>query len=66
MTADRAGGEALRARDERLVKAEALIDFANAHRIPQVLFRGPSGEPITVNDMLRQEAERLIYESRTS
>lgn len=48
-------------RSEAEVKAEALREFADAHRFPShwIMFRRDGGTGVTVSDMLREAADRL-------
>jgi hypothetical protein len=47
----------------REAKAEALTEFADAHRVPLALYYDGDG-PITVNDLLRKRA--AAYRNRTA
>ena len=51
-------------RPEAEVKAEALREFADAHRFPShwIMFRRDDGTGVTVSDMLREVADRLAAE----
>lgn len=40
-----------------LIAAKALRDFADAHRLPFIVFQDEDNYPHTVNDLLRAEAE---------
>lgn len=51
----------LAAHDAR-VRAEALRAFADAHRMPEVLFRSDKYQ-ITAGDLLRAEADRIEKEA---
>ena len=39
--------------------ADALVAFADAHRMPFVMFRREDGSAVTVSDLLREESARL-------
>ena len=56
--------DALPGRSEAEVKAEALREFADAHRFPShwILFRRDDGTGVTVSDMLREVSDRLAAE----
>ena len=51
-------------RSEAEVKAEALREFADAHRFPSdwIMFRRDDGTGVTVSDMLRAVADHLAAE----
>ena len=41
-------------------KAEALRDFADAHRMPWIIFRDKDGNPVTVSDLMRETAKNYL------
>ena len=41
------------------IKAQALREYADAHRHPWTVFRREDGSPVTVNDLMRETAARL-------
>lgn len=49
----------LNGRTEADIKAKALRDFADAHRMPWVMFRREDGSPVSVGDLMREVADRL-------
>jgi len=40
-------------------KAQALREFADAHRMPFTMFRRADDSKVTVSDLLREQARRL-------
>ena len=44
---------------EASIKAQALREYADAHRHPWTVFRREDGSPVTVNDLMRETATRL-------
>lgn len=44
--------------------AQALVEFADAHRMPQVLFRRGDGSAVYVGDLLRERATAIRIAAR--
>ena len=44
---------------EASIKAQALREYADAHRHPWTVFLCADGSPVTVNDLMRETADRL-------
>jgi hypothetical protein len=44
----------------RSAKAEALRDFADAHRMPWTIFQDKDGNPVTVSDLMRETANNYL------
>ena len=41
-------------------KAEALRDFADAHRMPWTIFQDKDGNPVTVSELMRETAKNYL------
>lgn len=41
------------------IKAQALREYADATRHPWTVFRRDDGSPVTVNDLMRETADRI-------
>lgn len=44
---------------KREAAAHALIEFADAHRMPWKMFEALDGSPVKVNDLLRERAAQI-------
>ena len=44
---------------EAPIKAQALREYADATRHPWTVFRRDDGSPVTVNDLMRETADRI-------
>lgn len=47
-----------------LIAARTLDDFADAHRMPWVVFLRDDGSPVKVGDLMREQAARLREAAR--
>ena len=45
------------------IAAQALEDFADAHRMPWTMFLREDGSPVTVGDLMRETAARYRIEA---
>ena len=45
------------------IAAQALEDFADAHRMPWTMFLREDGSPVTVGDLMRETAARFRIEA---
>lgn len=55
----RAAVTAALAEVEAPIKAQALREYADATRHPWTVFRRDDGSPVTVNDLMRETADRI-------
>ena len=44
---------------EAPIKAQALREYADATRHPWTVFRRDDGSPVTINDLMRETADRI-------